>query len=128
MTQYVDGMRESRPPSRTMTFPLQYAPALLVKNKIQPAMSSSVPDLSSGILYLGNIPSPMIPAARSLGNTVKVSNVKSCMEIKRDLGALQRHPEGDRGGQEWPMVLGEGAGSTYAPERWRLNGFHMEPN
>ena len=82
MTQYVDGMRESRPPSRTTTFPLQYAPALLVKNKIQPAMSSSVPDLSSGILSLGNIPSPMMPAARSLGNTVKVSNVESCIEIK----------------------------------------------
>lgn len=78
-TQYVDGMIDSRPPSRTNTFPVQYAPALLVKNRIQPAISSSVPDLSSGILLFGNTPSPMIPAASSDGKTVEVSLVfQSC--------------------------------------------------
>lgn len=74
-------MRESRPPSNTTTFPLQYAPALLVKKRIHPAMSSSVPDLSSGILLLGKTPSPMMPDARSDGKTVKVSIIRENIRI-----------------------------------------------
>jgi hypothetical protein len=66
-------MMDSLPPSIIITFPVQYAPALLAMNRIHPAISSSVPDLSSGILLLGKIPSPMIGAASSDGKTVKVS-------------------------------------------------------
>jgi hypothetical protein len=57
----------------SMTFPVIYAPALLVKKRMHPAISSSVPTLSSGISSLGKTPSPMIPAASSDGNTVHVS-------------------------------------------------------
>jgi hypothetical protein len=63
-------MIDSRPPSSISTLPVLYAPARLVRNRIAPAISSSVPDLSSGILSFGNTPSPMIPEASSLGNTV----------------------------------------------------------
>jgi hypothetical protein len=65
----------------TKMLPLQYAPALLVRNKIAPAISSSIPDLSSGILLLGKVPSPMRKAASSEGNTVKVSIVPSMRDI-----------------------------------------------
>jgi hypothetical protein len=61
--------------------PLQYAPALLVRNKIAPAISSSIPDLSSGILLLGKIPSPMRKAASSEGNTVEISIVLGLRDI-----------------------------------------------
>lgn len=71
--QYVAGTILNLPPSMSMTFPVIYAPALLVKKRIQPAISSSVPTLSKGITVLGKTPSPMIPAASSDGNTVDVS-------------------------------------------------------
>lgn len=70
--QYVDGKVLRRPPSTTKTLPVQYAPALLVRNRIVPAISSSVPDLSNGTLLLGKTPSPMSPAAISEGNTVDI--------------------------------------------------------
>jgi len=67
--QNVAGSTLNLPPSINITLPVQYAPARLVRNSIAPAMSSSVPTLSRGILSLGKIPSPIIPAASSEGNT-----------------------------------------------------------
>ena len=75
--QYVLGMILRRPPSVTMTFPLQYAPARDVRNRIQPAMSSIVPDLSAGILSLGKIPLPIIGAAKSDGYTISTESAMS---------------------------------------------------
>lgn len=47
--QYVAGTILNLPPSMIMTFPVTYAPARLVRNRIAPAMSSSVPIFSKGI-------------------------------------------------------------------------------
>jgi hypothetical protein len=70
--QYVAGTILNLPPSMSMTFPVRYAPARLVRNRIHPAISSSVPTLSKGIWALEKTPSPMIPAASFDGNTVHV--------------------------------------------------------
>ena len=111
--QYVDGMRESRPPSTTSTFPVQYAPALLVRNKIQPAISSSVPDLSSGTLLFGKAPSPMIPAARSDGKTIQI-------KISKRFSCSWKFFDGRSGAaaERW----------TYGQEQLRSSEFHRVPN
>jgi hypothetical protein len=83
MSQYVDGIMLNLPPSRITTLPVQYAPALLVRNKMHPAMSSSVPDLSRGILSFGNTPSPMMPAASSDGNTTHGISIIQPAKIMR---------------------------------------------
>ena len=58
----------SRPPSTTITEPLQYAPALEARNRIVPAMSGSEPARSAGIKD-GSILFMNDPV-RSVGNTV----------------------------------------------------------
>jgi hypothetical protein len=69
VSQYVAGIKLNLPPSTNSTVPVKYAPPLLVRNKMTPAISSSVPVLSSGITDLGKTPSPIMPAASSEGNT-----------------------------------------------------------
>ena len=73
--QYVAGRLLNLPPSISITLPVTYAPALLVRNRIAPAMSSSVPTLCRGILSLEKVPfiAPMMPDAISEGNTGQVS-------------------------------------------------------
>ena len=73
--QYVAGIRLNLPPSTSNTVPVRYAPARLVRNKITPAISSSVPTLSRGITDRGKMPSPMMPAASSEGNTFSESDI-----------------------------------------------------
>jgi hypothetical protein len=99
--QYDAGKLLRRPPSTNKTLPVTYAPALLARNSMVPAISSSFPILSSGILSLGKTPAPMIPAARSEGNTVEDKYRCICKVCDQEVYYFERKGSSDRQEKDW---------------------------